>query len=272
MPLPSVEYPRTPMHTRTVRVDAYRRDDGLWDLEAELVDVKPHDTPLQSGVRKGGEAMHAMRLRVTVDEEFNVVDAVAASDAVPYRGYCETIVGDYRKLVGLNLVRGFRVGLRERLGEYRGCTHLTELAQSLPTAAIQAVAGDQRWYEEMMRQAEGHGPRPFQIDRCHALRSDGPAVQRYYPAWFRLEGPDRAGGGPSSAGAGTNRSRGLDAPRSGDTDPMRSARIDSPGGRTDSGGARIDPPGDRTEHRIRGTDERRIPATDDSAASTEERP
>lgn len=185
MPLPPVEYPRTPMHTRTVRVDAYRRDDGQWDLEAELVDVKPHDVPLQSGVRKGGDAMHAMRLRVTVDDHFNVVEAIAVSDSVPYPGYCEAIVGDYDKLVGLNLVRGFRAGLRDRLGERDGCTHLTELAQSLPTAAVQAFAGDQRRYQEMERQANGQGQRPFQIDRCHALRSDGPGVHRYYPAWFQ---------------------------------------------------------------------------------------
>ena len=24
---------------------------------------------------------------------------------------------------------------------------------------------------------------PFQLDRCHALRRDGPAVARYYPRW-----------------------------------------------------------------------------------------
>lgn len=192
MPLPPVEYPRTPMHTRTVRIDAYRRDDGQWDLEAELVDVKPHDTALQSGVLKGGEAMHAMRLRVTIDDNFTVVDAVAASDSVPYPGYCEAIVGDYRKLVGLNLVRGFRAALRERLGERHGCTHLTELAQSLPTAAVQAFAGDDRRREAAERLVNGAGQRPFQIDRCHALRSDGPAVERYYPAWFRTATHDPA--------------------------------------------------------------------------------
>ncbi|MCO5101288.1 MAG: DUF2889 domain-containing protein [Burkholderiaceae bacterium] len=187
------------MHTRTVRIDAYRRDDGHWDLEAELVDVKPHDTPLQSGVRRGGDRMHGMLLRVTIDAEFDVVDAIAVSDSVPYPGYCEAIVGDYRKLVGLNLVRGFRAGLRERLGERRGCTHLTELAQSLPTAAVQAFAGDERRQQEMERQASGHGQRPFQIDRCHALRSDGPAVQRYYPAWFRRESPGCADEAPARA-------------------------------------------------------------------------
>lgn len=182
------------MHTRSVRVDAFRRDDGYWDLEAELVDVKPHDTPLPSGVRPAGEALHAMRLRVTIDESFEIVDVVAASDSVPYPGYCEAIVGDYGKLVGLNLARGFRTALRERLGRTNGCTHLTELAQSLPTAAIQAFANDERRRREMADQASGRGERPFPIDQCHALRSDGMAVRRYFPAWHR-EARDPAGDG-----------------------------------------------------------------------------
>ena len=33
---------------------------------------------------------------------------------------------------------------------------------------------------------EGDGERmPFQLDRCHALRLDGPAVLRYFPRWAR---------------------------------------------------------------------------------------
>jgi hypothetical protein len=71
---------------------------------------------------------------------------------------------------------------------------MTELANALPTAAIQAFAG------EVIKVQDGAEPvsaedaerRPFQIDRCHALRSDGPAVARFYPRWYR---------GPTSAAA-----------------------------------------------------------------------
>lgn len=184
MPLPEPDRPRTPMHTRSVRIDAFRRDDGAWDLEAELCDVKPHDEVLQSGVWPAGEPIHLMRLRVTVDAEFDVVDVVAVSDAVPYRGVCENIVADYRRMLGLNLLRGFRAGLRERLGGVAGCTHLTELAQFLPTAAVQAAAGDERRRRTMFGQG-ADAPRPFMIDRCHAWRSDGPVVERYEPRWHR---------------------------------------------------------------------------------------
>ncbi len=177
---------RRHVHTRSLRVDAYVRDDGLWDLEAVLVDTKLRDFALATGIRKAGAPVHEMRVTLTIDAQLNVVDAQARSDATPYPGYCETIAGDYRKLIGLNLLRDFRRHVRERLGGTRGCSHLTELANVLPTAAIQAFAGevfkprDTAYDEQELVQ-----DKPWQLDRCHALRSEGPAVARYYPRWYR---------------------------------------------------------------------------------------
>jgi len=89
MPLPEVTIAREPMHTRAVRIEAYRRPDGARDLEAELSDATPVDTPLHSG----------------------------------------------------------------------------------PGRKIDA------WTR-------------FPLDRCHALRSDGTAVARYYPTWCRPASAD----------------------------------------------------------------------------------
>ncbi len=180
MPLSS-PVSRALRHTRAIRVDAYARDDGLWDLDASISDIKVRDVILASGVRAGGLPLHDLHLRITIDRELNIVEAEAASDAVPYPGYCDTIGPAYRALVGLSLVKGFRQGLKERLSGVLGCTHLTELAQVLPTAAIQAYAN------EVIQTRDGPGDtspiRPFQIDKCHALRADGPAVEQYYPRW-----------------------------------------------------------------------------------------
>jgi hypothetical protein len=180
------------VHTRSIRVRAYARDDGLWDLEAELTDLKEKDFALAVGFRKVGDPVHAMVLRVTIDARLNVVDAQAASDWVPYPGYCDSFGEVYRRLIGLNLGRGFRRGLQERLGGTQGCTHLTELAGVLPTAAIQAFAG-----EVYMPHDQAHEPaaadhnvadrRPFQLERCRALRVDGPAVAKFYPRWYTGE-------------------------------------------------------------------------------------
>lgn len=191
--LPSTPLPSTPpvsrrhVHTRAIRVDAFARSDGLWDIEAQLVDTKGRDFPLATGLRRTGDPVHDMRLRVTIDTHLNVLDASAESPWVPYPGHCDQIGPDYRKLIGLNLSQDFRRHVRERLGGPRGCTHMTELASALPTAAIQAFAG------EVIKVQDGAEPespedaarRPFQIDRCHALRSDGPAVARFYPRWYR---------------------------------------------------------------------------------------
>ena len=107
---------RRHVHTRSIRVDAYARDDGLWDLEAVLTDTKSRDFPLATGMRPAGDPVHDMVLRVTIDTKLNIIDAVAESRWVPYPGYCDTIGPDYRKLIGLNLLQDFRRHVQGRLG------------------------------------------------------------------------------------------------------------------------------------------------------------
>ena len=182
MPL-SPPVPRALRHTRAIHVDAFAREDGLWDLDACITDVKTRDIRLASGMRPGGAPVHDLRLRVTIDRDFTIVDAEAASDSVPYPGYCDTIGPAYKSLIGLSLMNHFRLRLKDRLSGVLGCTHLTELALVLPTAAVQAYAND------VIQTRDGDGDdgsmeQPFQLDRCHALRLDGPAVARFYPRWY----------------------------------------------------------------------------------------
>ncbi|MFZ6713138.1 DUF2889 domain-containing protein [Undibacterium sp. TC9W] len=189
MPLSSSINRRALKHTRTIQIEAFARDDGLWDLDARITDYKPRDITLASGVRPNGSALHDLSLRITIDLQLTIVDVEASSDAVPYPGYCEVITPDYKKLIGLNLLRQFRQGVKERMAGVHGCTHLTEMAQILPTAAVQAFAGD---VIDTRDGATDHGQQahqPFQLDRCHALRTDGPAVVQYYPRWAKAS-PD----------------------------------------------------------------------------------
>lgn len=187
MPL-SPPVPRVLRHTRAIQVDAYARDDGLWDLDARISDVKTRDILLASGLRAGGHPVHDLKLRVTINREMVIIDAEASSDSVPYPGYCDTIAPAYKRLIGLSLTNHFRLRLKDRLSGVLGCTHLTELSLVLPTAAIQAYAND---VVNTGDSGQGEGSdsnaaseRPFQLDRCYALRIDGPAVAKYYPRWF----------------------------------------------------------------------------------------
>jgi DUF2889 family protein len=178
MPLPVPDVERELTHTRRVRYEGYKRVDGLWDIEAHLSDVKNHDYQLKTGVRRAGQPIHEMWLRLTIDRQLAIVDATASSDAVPYPGSCETIAPAYRKLIGLSLVRSFRKNVKEILGGVRGCTHLTEMLDGLPTAAIQTFAGE-------MKEDRGDGTRPFQLDQCHALETSSDTVKKWYPKWHR---------------------------------------------------------------------------------------
>ncbi|WP_275925607.1 DUF2889 domain-containing protein, partial [Burkholderia sola] len=79
---------------------------------------------------------------MTIDRDLNVVDAEASSEWVPYPGHCQSAPPAYRALIGLNLFRNFRRNANRLLAGVAGCSHLTELCAVLPTAAIQAFAGD----------------------------------------------------------------------------------------------------------------------------------
>ena len=182
MPLSPPTSRRALKHTRAIQIEAYARDDGLWDLDAHITDVKTRDIKLASGIRPAGTPLHYLQLLITIDNQFNIIAAEAVSDLVPYPGHCDTIGPDYGKLVGLNLFKGFRDGVKQRLSGIHGCTHITELAMVLPTAAVQAFAGDVLDTRDGA-DADDQTHKPFQLDRCHALRSDGEAVAKFYPRW-----------------------------------------------------------------------------------------
>lgn len=188
---------RRHVHTRSIQVDAFARDDGLWDIEARLVDTKSRDFELATGIRAAGDPIHEMRLCVTIDTELNVVDAHAESLRVPYAGECDQIGPAYKRLVGLNLRNNFRRHAIDRLGGTKGCTHITELAGVLPTVAIQGFAGEVFRSHSSAEAAANEEQMPFQLDRCHALRLDGPAVARYYPRWAKPKASPTASSHPT---------------------------------------------------------------------------
>jgi hypothetical protein len=172
---------RKKIHNRHIRLEGWRREDGLWDIEGRLTDTKDHDYTLGSGVRKTGESVHDMQIRITIDQHFNVRAAEASSNAVPYPG-CESIAPKYRQLVGLNLMRDFRRGVHELFGVVKGCSHITELLMVMPAVAFQTFASD-------LTEESGFGlsEKPFPLDKCHALETTTEVVRLYYPKWYRGE-------------------------------------------------------------------------------------
>ncbi|HSI56071.1 MAG TPA: DUF2889 domain-containing protein [Ideonella sp.] len=179
MPLPRAAETRQLKHRRAISVQAYSRGDGLWEIDAEVSDVKTRDSHNVAGIRPAGQPIHDLLLRLVIDERFNILEAGAESLSMPYPGHCDQHGDTYSLLTGLNLMSGFKRAVRELVGGARGCTHLTELADVLPTAVVQAFAGD-------VIDTHGQGDhKPFQIDRCHALVSEGEVVRLHYPRWYQ---------------------------------------------------------------------------------------
>ena len=118
-----------------------------------------------------------MWARVTIDRAFVIHAIEVRTDAMPYPDACDSVEPTYAKLLGASLVQGFRKRLHDDMGGVRGCTHVTELLGSLPTAAVQTFAG-------LQREDEGTH-KPFQLDHCHALETTTDTVRRYYPKWYR---------------------------------------------------------------------------------------
>lgn len=180
MPLPPPTAERARLHLRSVVLEGFKRSDGLWDIEARIVDTKDQDYPLSSGLRRPGEAVHDMSVRVTIDAKMNILEAAACTDAAPYLGHCDSVPPDYSRIVGLNLFHGFRKAVKDLYGGTRGCAHVSELLMQLPTVALQTFAS-----EVLDNDDSKH--KPYQLERCHALVAHSEAVRRFYPRWYRSE-------------------------------------------------------------------------------------
>jgi hypothetical protein len=169
---------RERLHQRRVSYEGFRRDDGLFDIEAHITDHKDRDYRLAMGTRSKDIPVHNMWARVTIDRRFDVIDIEAVTDEMPYPGQCNRIGSEYKKLIGSNLLKGFRKSIAENMGGVKGCTHLSELLGYLPTAAVQTFAGIKNETETV------DGKKPFQLDSCHALATNTETVRVYYPKWF----------------------------------------------------------------------------------------
>jgi hypothetical protein len=180
MPL-SPSAPRKLIHTRAIECKGYQREDGLWDLEAHLVDTKtyPHTRRHGGRDRAPGEPVHNMWLRLTIDLDMRIHDAEAKTDDGPYPA-CGDITVNFKSLAGVRIGPGWRREIAARLGGVKGCTHLVELLGPLGTTAFQATG--------RARQAREAGApplkKPYQLNSCHIYKDDSPAVLERWPHFY----------------------------------------------------------------------------------------
>ena len=106
MPLPK-PVAREELHNRTIEMKGYRREDGLFDMEGRITDIKAH--PFQpSGGRyvEPGTTLHDMWVRLVIDEDLVVREVHAVTDAHPFPE-CPGAAPGLSVLKGVLLSRGW---------------------------------------------------------------------------------------------------------------------------------------------------------------------
>jgi hypothetical protein len=186
MPLPEPAA-RREIHHRVIDMKAYAREDGLYDVEAHLVDTKPFDFErlASNGPVPAGQALHDLWVRLTVDGEYVVRAIAASSDVTPY-ALCREAETTLQVLVGEPIARGWSAKVKERLRGAASCTHLMELMIPLATTALQGIRGVKPKHER--RSATGGVP--AQIDSCFAYGRQRSVVQQLWPQHYQA--PDRS--------------------------------------------------------------------------------
>lgn len=173
----SAAAPRKLLHKRSVQCYGYKREDGMYDIEGHLVDVKTYPIDdLDRSPIVPGEPVHEMWLRLTVDLDLNIVGAEAQTVWGPY-SMCGDITPNFKRLEGLTIRSGFTLKVRELLGGTQGCTHLVELLGPIATTAFQTIYPDRARRDR----AAGVRKRPALIGSCHAWAADSEMVAKRYP-------------------------------------------------------------------------------------------
>ncbi|EAR63099.1 DUF2889 domain-containing protein [Neptuniibacter caesariensis] len=170
---------RATHHNRLVNCNGYLREDGLWDIEAQMTDIKTHDVdnPERGGHVPAGEAFHDLSIRITLDTTLLIREAEACIDRAPFR-MCGRIGSAFRKLEGTRIGPGWQRQCKELLGGVEGCTHMNELLPVLATTAIQTM------WPSSDKNVLAEGAK-FMLNTCHTWGQSSDMVKQYIPEHYQ---------------------------------------------------------------------------------------
>lgn len=184
MPLPPPAA-RRHVHTRKVQCEGFFREDGLWEVEATMIDLKPFaHTDWERGPRRPEDPVHHMSIRLTVDRNLVVVEAHGAMADVPYFT-CHDVPPRMEALVGVRLGSGWRNELKARLGRKESCTHMVELIGPAITTLYQSMSYREPPDDGAAHDAKTNPEKPYFLDGCYSWRLDGPIVAKHFPTFAK---------------------------------------------------------------------------------------
>ena len=113
-----------------------------------------------------------MKVRVTVSEEMEIIEAEAVTLSGPYHE-CPQGALAIKHLIGKKIQPGWQKIVKRAIGGMQGCTHITELMGPVATVAFQTIFG------EKARRARQNAPQDSEtetaatnktlLNSCYAL-------------------------------------------------------------------------------------------------------
>lgn len=181
MPLSS-QTPRKPIHDRVIRMSAYQREDGLFDIESHLVDTKPMSVQRIMALEPSppGAHLHDLLIRLTLNEAFVIQAIEASSDTTPYT-ICKNAESSLSVLIGEQVGKGWSRLVKGKLRGTLSCTHLMEMLIPMATTAFQGIKG-LRFSASLERKAE---PIPELINSCYAFADHREVVMKIWPEKYK---------------------------------------------------------------------------------------
>jgi hypothetical protein len=170
------------MHRRSIECTGYLRNDGLWEVEARLVDRKPfaQHAPFR-GELQPDDPVHDIGVRLAVDAALIIREAETTMRATPFPT-CIEVTPVLQRLVGERIGPGWRNLVRRKIGRLETCTHLSELLGPAVTTLYQTMSYDETPDgRNPLKDQRGAGEPPFFLGGCHSWRADGPIVAELLP-------------------------------------------------------------------------------------------
>lgn len=185
MPLPKAAA-RKLLHTREIRCCGYEREDGLWDIEGVITDVKSYSfETIDRGLVPAGVPIHEMHVRLTVDDDLKVVDIEASTELSPFK-QCPQIADGVKKLIGARVASGWTRTVQERIGGIAGCTHIMQLILGpLATSVYQTVYPAMAKRKRDAGIPEDNDSKPGWLDSCYGWSSSGEMIKARYPNFYK---------------------------------------------------------------------------------------
>jgi len=190
---------REKLHERRYIFDGFLREDGLFDIDGQMTDIKTYDFP--NDYREtifAGDALHDMRIRLTLDRDFIIHEIAVVTAASPY-AICPAITPAFQSLKGAKVGPGWTRILRQNFGGTHGCTHHVEMLRAMGTVAFQTIYGQREKEKRERGESNSDGPpaddggdasasstrrKPGFIDTCYALDAGGDIVKQNWPEFY----------------------------------------------------------------------------------------